>query len=155
VALAEEATEIEALLESNILYFAGLEPWSTEVGDMSILFLALEPDEPDDLTTPFIVIGQSSTLSRLSYEGAAQYLAGSGYTIHEAALVDDFDKSHLSLLVDIPVIAAESNALRCRQQFVRNRESAVIVAACAPAGRFAAKEALFTSALAAFQWFAP
>lgn len=107
------------------------------------------------MPNPFIVIGRSNTLSRLSYEGALQYLGGSDYTVLEAEMVDEFDKSHLSVLVDIPVSSDESDALRCRQQFVRSRQDAVIAAACVQAGRYAIHEALFASALAAFQWFAP
>lgn len=154
-AIPEQATEIKAIRGSSDLIFSALEPWNTEVDDMDLLFLALDPAKPIELPNPFIVVGRSNTLSRLSYEGALQYLGGSEYTVLEAEMVDDFDKSHLSVLVDIPVGADESDALRCRQQFVRIRQDAVIVAACVQAGRYAIHEVLFTSALAAFQWFAP
>jgi hypothetical protein len=94
-------------------------------------------------------------LDRLSYDGALQFLGGSDYVVRETNLVDDFDKSHLGATVDIPMSAEDLEMLRCRQQFVRGREGAVVVAACAPAGRFTSHNALFNSALASFQWFAP
>lgn len=151
----EQATEIESLATSSDLFPRALEPWNVEVDDLSIIFLAFGPEVPVDLPDPFIVIGRSDTLSRLSYEGALQYLGGSDFAIREAVVVDDFDKSHLRVLVDIPVGAGEGDALRCRQQFVRSRQDAVILAACVQASDFAVHEALFASALTAFQWLAP
>lgn len=151
----EQASEIEALTNSSDLFRSGLEPWNTEVDDMDLIFLALDPDEEIELQNPFMVVGRSNTLSRLSYDGAMKYLGGSDYAVLEFEMVDDFDKSHLSVLVDIPVGVNESDTLRCRQQFVGNRHDAVIVATCVQAGRFALHEALFASALSAFQWLAP
>jgi hypothetical protein len=151
----EEAAEIEALTASSDLFASALEPWNVEVDDLSMIFLAFGPDVPVELPIPFIVIGRSDTLSRLSYEGALQFLGGSDYAVREAELVDDYDKSHLRVVVDIPVVAGEADTLRCRQQFVRNRQDAVILAACVQASQFAVQEALFSSALTAFQWLAP
>jgi hypothetical protein len=154
-AVPEQALEILSHTESSDVFLTGLEPWYGEVDDMSVLFLALGPEEPGDLLTPFIVVGRSDVLSRLSYDGALQFLGGSDYVVRETKLVDDFDKSHVSAIVEIPMNAGELETLRCRQHFVRGREDAVVVAACAPAGRFTSHNVLFDSALASFQWFAP
>ena len=151
----EQASEIEALMQRNDLYRSGLEPWSSGVVDMSVLFLAFDPQNHSDVAAAFIVIGRSKTLSRLSYDGAQQYLESGEYPILDVAMVDDFDKSHLGVLVDIPGLSGETDTLRCKQQYVHRQEGAIVVAGCAPASQFGANETLFTYSLAGFQWFAP
>jgi hypothetical protein len=149
------AAELDALIRTEPRLRLATHPLGAETEDMRILFAAGDPLPAHDLT-PILVVAASSLLNRLTYQEAVSFLSGSDYDILGVRFIDDFDKSHVDILVDTPPVdpsgqAESAAAIRCRQQFVLGRQQSLLLSLCAPPGRFDAYTHVFDQILASFQ----
>lgn len=147
--MEEEA--FSRLVATNPTLTQATYPLGIVAEDLHILFVAAdgsgeESAELIEAPEQFVVVAQSALLNRLSTEEAlaeARAAADAGVAeLVEAEYVDNFAKSHLSLVVRIPT---ENGELPCRQQLIVGVSSNLIVAACGP------DQQLSTSILESFQ----
>jgi hypothetical protein len=153
------AAELAALLEQQPRLDLATHPFGAESDDMRILFAAGDP-LAGGTDRPFLTVAVSPLLNRLTYQEALDFLVASDYDILALRFVDDFDKSHLAILVDTPLEGTESqgqpaSAIRCQQQFVLGRRQSLLLTLCAPPDRFDAYSFTFDGILASFQHLDP
>jgi hypothetical protein len=126
------------------------QPFGLETEDMDILFAAQGP-QPGSGEPPFMIVASSPLLNRLTYDEAVAFLRNSDYDLQEVRYVDNFDKSHVSIIANTPIDEASDEAIRCRQQFVLGRDESLLASMCAPAGRYTAYANQFLEILTSFQ----
>jgi hypothetical protein len=151
----EDVAELDSLIQQQPRLRLATHPLGAETGDMRILFAAGDPLPTRDLT-PFLVVAASPLLNRLTYQEAVSFLASSGYDVLAVRFVDDFDKSHVDILVDTPLEGPDgqqegAGSIRCRQQFVLGRQQSLLLSLCSPSGRFDVSANTFDQILASFQ----
>lgn len=129
----------------------GVHPFAAEVDDLEINFLAQEENGDQNQPGPFLVVATSQVLSGLSYQEARQFLTDSEALVRGTRIVDDFDKSNLSIFVDTPLEDETGDSLRCRQQFIIGDEDAMLVAVCSPRNHYASREYQILTILESFQ----
>lgn len=140
------------LAEDDFLEKATL-PFGDAVDDLEIVFIAAEEKKIGDLPASFLVIGNSPSLSALSYEEAIQYLSLGDYQVRETNIVENFDKSNLSIYVRTPLDDEAGGSLRCRQQFIHGERDSLLVSACAPDNLYRGQEAKLLTLMESFQRF--
>jgi hypothetical protein len=145
-----DAAALQTLLESDQRYQLATHPLGAETEDQTILFAALGP-QPSTGEPPFMIVAASSLLNRLTYDEAVAFLKESDYDLEMVRYVDDFDKSHVSIIVTTPIDPSSDETIRCRQQFVLGREESLIASLCAPSARYSAYSNQFNEILANFQ----
>ncbi len=151
----DDAAQLEVLEEQQPRLRLATHPLGAETDDMDLLFAAGNPLR-GQAERPFLVVAASPLLNRLTYQEAVNFLAGSDYDILAVRFVDDFDKSHVAILVDTPLADAairsqDGQIIRCRQQFVLGQEQSLLLSLCAPAETFDAYANTFDQILASFQ----
>jgi uncharacterized OB-fold protein len=144
------AGALRKLLDGDQRYQLAAHPFGAETEDMTVSFLAQGP-QPGTGKPPFMIIANSPLLNRLTYDEAVTFLRNSDYNLQEVRFVDDFDKSHVSIIVSTPIDDATDEAIRCRQQFVLGQNESLLASMCAPAGRYTAYSNQFNEILASFQ----
>jgi len=152
---SDDVAELESLVQQQPRLRLATHPLGAETDDMRFLFAAGDPLPPRDLT-PFLVVAASPLLNRLTYQEAVSFLSGSDYDVLATRFVDDFDKSHVDILVDTPLgdLSGQqegAGSIRCRQQFVLGRRQSLLLSLCSPPGRFDAYVTAFDQVLASFQ----
>ena len=141
---------LATLAEGDDRFRLATHPLGAETDEMTILFAAEgQPDDPE--RSQFMVIASSELLNRLTYDEAVAFLLNSDYDLQEARFVDDFDKSHVSIIATTPLDDGSGSAIRCRQQFVLGRQESLLASLCAPSGRYAAYSNQFSEIMASFQ----
>jgi len=147
----EQVTTLEQHLSENEYLTLGVHPFAAEVDDLEINFLAQEENGDQNQPGPFLVVATSQVLSGLSYQEARQFLTDSEALVRGTRIVDDFDKSNLSIFVDTPLEDETGDSLRCRQQFIIGDEDAMLVAVCSPRNHYASREYQILTILESFQ----
>jgi hypothetical protein len=147
--IEDQAMAINDLLGADNKYGFGTFPFGAEVDDLKIQFIAEPSSPPGNQLSPFLVIARSRLLNRLTYEEAVDFLLTSDYRVKEARFVDNFDKSHVSIIVQTSL--AEDLELNCRQQFILGESEAMLVSLCSPSSRYQANIATFEGILESFQ----
>ncbi|MGD2078048.1 MAG: hypothetical protein PVH18_06675 [Chloroflexota bacterium] len=147
--------QLDALIGSTPRLRLATHPLGAETDDMTILFAAGDP-LPGDSQTPFLVVAASPLLNRLTYQETVDFLSSSGYDVQSVRFEDDFDKSHVGILVDTPLMDADSGdddgeTIRCRQQFVLGRKQSLLIALCAPVESYDVYNNTFDQIIASFQ----
>jgi hypothetical protein len=145
----DQPIEIEDLIASENRYFFGTYPFGAEVEDLEIQFIAEKSLPPETQSPPFLVIARSSLLNRLTYEEAIDFLLNSDYQVQEARYVENFDKSHVRIIVQTPL--NEDLELNCRQQFILGESKAMLISLCAPTSQIQENIATFEDILESFQ----
>lgn len=140
---------IKDLIAEEKTYNISTYPFGAEVADLEIQFVAETNSASTSQLLPFLVIARSSLLNRLTYEEAIDFLLKSEYQINEAKLVDDFDKSYVSIFVHTDI--DEDLDMRCWQKFIRGETEAMLVSLCAPTSRYQANINTFEEIMGSFQ----
>lgn len=148
-AFEDQQAIINELVTKDPRYLLGTHPFGAEVDDVVIRFVAVESALATNQSSPFLVVGQSRLLNRLSYEEAEEFLLKSDYQVSQASFINNFDKSHLSIFVRTE--HSEVNSLRCRQQFILGESEALLVSVCAPSSRYQVYANTFDDILSSFQ----
>ena len=148
---AEQSESLNRRLSENEFLTLGTHPFGAEVDDLKISFLAQEGNAINGTPHLFLVIANSQKLAGLSYDEAIQFLSNSDYQVRETRIVDNFDKSNLSIYVRTPLDDEQEDVLLCRQQFITGDADVMLVALCAPAGRFLGQQAQILTILESFQ----
>ena len=144
------AAALQTHLDAGERYQLASQPFGAETEDLTILFAAEGP-QPGNGEPPFMIVASSPLLNQLTYKEAVVFLLNSDYDLQQARYVDNFDKSHVSIIVNPRVDDTSGQAIRCRQQFVLGREESLLASLCAPAGRFSAYSNQFNEILTSFQ----
>lgn len=144
------ASALLTLLDSGERYQSALEPFGLETDDLAILFAAEGP-QPGSGDPPFMIVASSPLLNRLTYDEAVTFLRDSDYDLQEVRHIDDFDKSHVSIIANTPIDESSDETIRCRQQFILGREESLLASMCAPSGRYTAYSNQFLEILSSFQ----
>jgi len=149
------AEELAKLVEDQPLLRLASYPLGAEVQDLTIHFAA-GITHPGDERTPKLIIASSPLLNQLTYQEALEFLANSEYNLEQVSFVDDFDKSHLSIVVDTPLGSNALNvetgeSIRCRQQFVLGKHQSLLISLCARPSQSRANAPTFDEILASFQ----
>jgi len=156
------------LLENGRYFTSGTNPFGLETDDIEIEFLAVpisdtaafENEEQllDALftTDAFMLIGHSSRLNNLVYTDTVQYLLNSDYDNLEAELIQELDRSFLTVSVENPVETAEDfTFLQCDQQFFLGRNESLLVTLCAKDTRYTLYQRPFNEILTSFRRLYP
>ena len=151
----ETAIELAQLVEDQPVLRLASYPLGAEVQDLTVLFAASSTFVGDE-GAPLLIIAGSPLLNHLSYQEALEFLANSDYDVEQVVLVDDYDKTHLSIVVDPPIqddISGDGTdiIIRCRQQFVLGREESLLVSLCAQPTQARANAPTFDEIMASFQ----
>ena len=142
---------LDALISENQLFHLATYPFGAEVDDVRISFLAESQPTTTEQQPAFLVVALSELLNRLTYEEAINFLLSSEYQISEARFVDNFDRSHVSILVRTDVSEGDTVTIRCRQQFIHGESETMLVSLCATATRYPAYSTIFEDILGSFQ----
>ena len=145
----EQRGAIKDLIAEEKTYDISTYPFGAEVADLEIQFIAETSSASGSQLLPFLVIARSSLLNRLTYEEAIDFLLNSEYKINEVKLVDDFDKSYLSIFVHTAI--DEDLDMRCWQKFIRGETEAMLVSLCAPTSLYQANINTFEDILGSLQ----
>ncbi len=149
-AIPAEAEALESLIQGDNRLPMATHPLGAETDDMQILFAAEgQPGDPD--SSLFMVVAASDRLNLLTYDEALAFLLKDNSDLGEVRFVDNFDKSHVSIIATTPLDDSSEAAIRCRQQFVLGREVSLLASLCAPAGDYAAYGDHFDEIMASFQ----
>ncbi len=143
--------DIDNRLAASPLFLLGTYPLGAEADDLSIHFLAEAETPADGPPPPFMLVARSVLLNRLSYEEMVDFLLRSDYAISQAVFIDDFDKSHVSIITRMVIEDGPVDALRCQQQFILGEVDSMLLALCAPAGRYAIYAKTFEVIASSFQ----
>ena len=147
----DQSESFNRRLSENEFLILGTHPFGAEVDDIQINFIAQEENRVNGVPGLFFVIANSQKLAGLSYDEAVQFLSNSDYQVRKTLIVDNFDKSNLSITVQTPLNDEQGDALRCRQQFILGEADVMLAAVCAPDGRYPAQEAKILAILESFQ----
>jgi len=148
---ADQSESLDRRLSEDAYLILGTHPFGAEVDDMEIRFVAQDDNVVNDLPRLFLVVANSHVLAGLSYQEAIQFLSKSEYQVRRVEIVDNFDKSNLSISVETPLDDGEGDSLRCRQQYILGNESVLLVAVCSPEIRYPVQEHNILSILESFQ----
>jgi hypothetical protein len=146
----DNEAQIDALASENRWLIAGTVPLGNAVDDLELAFVGLGPTIGQDIIPAFMVVATSKKLNRLSYEDAEIFLDEGEFTLAELRFIDNFDRSHLSIITE-NTLENEDIQLRCQQQFVKGEESGMLVSMCAPSVRYTDHQSLFEEILNHFQ----
>jgi hypothetical protein len=147
----DQSESLDRRLSEDAYLTLGTHPFGAEVDDMEIRFIAQDENAVNELPGLFLVVANSQVLAGLSYEEAIQFLSKSEYQLRRVEIVDNFDKSNLSISVETPLDDGEGDSLRCRQQYILGNESVMLVAVCSPEIRYQAQEHNILNILDSFQ----
>lgn len=142
--------ELQAMIDGDERFRLATHPLGAEVDDLIIRFLA-HGQQLDDRHRSFMIIAGSSLLNRLTYREAVSFLSQSDYDLQEVRFVDDFDKSHVRIIVNTPLTDGSGEAIRCRQQFVLGRSESLLASLCAPENAYPALASQFDEIMTTFQ----
>lgn len=145
----DQPLAIEDLGAAGNKFTVGTYPFGAEVDDLEIQFIAEKSSPPEPQVPPFLVIARSSLLNRITYEEAIDFLLNGDYQVQEASFVDNFDKSHVRIIVRTPL--NEDLELNCRQQFILGKSEAMLFSLCAPSSQIQENIATFENILESFQ----
>ncbi len=67
--------------------------------------------------------------------------------------IDDFDRSHLSIDVEVQLDGIDEGILRCRQQFIRGDSESMLVSLCGPRRYYQNRQFEISKILDSFQGF--
>lgn len=145
------AESLRSKVEESPHFQLATHPLGAETSDLTILFVA-EGRQTSDGEGPFMTIGTSPLLNRLTYQETVSFLMNSDYDVQEVRFVDDFDKSHVSIIINTPLTGEAGRTIRCRQQFVLGREESLLASLCAPEDNYPAHSSQFDEIMATFQY---
>ncbi len=148
---AGQQTTLEQRLSKNDSITLGAYPLAAQVDDFEINFIAQEVNSDQNQPRIFLVVGTSRVLSGLSYQEARQFITESEAQVRSIRIVDDFDKSNLSIFIDTPLQEEAGDSLRCRQQFILGDEDAMLVAVCSPKIQYSSFQYQILTILESFQ----
>jgi len=148
---ADQSESLERRIGKEAYLNLGTHPFGVEADDMEISFIAQDENEVNGLPRLFLVVAKSQLLAGLSYQEAIQFLSNSEYQVRSVELVDNFDKSNLSISVVTPLDDGEGDSLRCRQQYILGNESVMLAAVCSPEIRYRAQQDKILGILESFQ----
>jgi hypothetical protein len=152
---SDHQDRLHTLVAGDKSYLAGTLPLGEAVDDLEVLFLAHSPLVSSEVTPAFMVVATSSKLNRLTYEDAITYLREGDFVLSQLQLIDNFEKSHLSIIVETASQDPSLDRLRCRQQFIRGDDLGMLATLCAPIQRYTANQATFEEIARSFQRLAP
>jgi hypothetical protein len=142
--------ELDTVLAQDQTYASGMKPLGELTTDWEIKFLARETDTIEQVESAFLIVGSSQRLKQLSPEEAMEILATNDL-VSEANLVDNFDKSHLSVIVELPLTENGDSLFLCRQQYVSGEMEAYLMSLCAPSQRYLSLETTLSEVYESFQ----
>lgn len=147
-----EATyaDFDSVLAQEKTYALGLKPLGDWATDLEIMFLARESDKFEEGAGAFLIVGRSQRLKQLSSQEAVQILTTNDL-VSETTVVDNFDKSHLSIMIELPLKENAGDLLLCRQQFVPGEMAAYLMSVCAPSQRYLGLETTLNEIYDSFQ----
>lgn len=151
----DAAAALASLVDQESRWRLATHPLGAEISDMTIVFAAGSA-LPNESQGPILVVASSPLLNGVTYQEVVNFLSNSDYDVGQVRYVDNFDKSHVSIVIDTPLDdalseAENAQAIRCRQQFVLGRQKSLLISLCAPTGRFAAFSNTFDEILESFQ----
>lgn len=147
------ADEFKEVLSRNSRFLAGTQPLGAEVADMQVTFVALDEGSGTDAGEFFLVVGLSRRLAGLTYEEAGQFLSQSDYAVRRVEYIDDFDRSHLSIDVEVQADGIDEGILRCQQQFIRGDSESMLASLCGPRRFYLNRQFEISKILDSFQGF--
>lgn len=148
----DEVPLLTELLARSPDYYGGVGPLGQAVDDLDLFFVGYQPSGEAGPQS-FLVVGRSARLNRLSYDQARSLLSGPEFPVRDIRFVDDFDKSHLSIVAE-PMAAGNSHALSCWQQFIPGLNFALLAATCS-LQQDASRIPAFNTIHSSFQRLAP
>jgi hypothetical protein len=145
--------EFAALVEATNVFHLAVLPIAAVAGDMELVFIASESDPLDKNSYPFLAVGRSAALNRVHDENLAMLIRDedTDITVHDVEVVEDFEKSHIRLDVEVNTGEGGLESIRCWQQFVGGHTDSIVVSLCAPAGEFIVNQSIFETILGSFQ----
>ena len=123
------------------------------MADMQVTFVALDEGSGTDAGEFFLVVGLSRRLAGLTYEEAGQFLSQSDYAVRRVEYIDDFDRSHLSIDVEVQADDIDEGILRCQQQFIRGDSESMLASLCGPRRFYLNRQFEISKILDSFQGF--
>lgn len=122
------ADEFDTLLSDHPILTEATAPLGTAVEDTYVIYGSGPVDETGDLETEgFLVVARSNLLNDMTPDALLALATESDMDVNNGEYVENFDKSHLSLDVDIP---DGEETLRCRQQIIPGVAYTMIVSVC-------------------------
>jgi hypothetical protein len=116
------------LLTANPLVMTVTAPLGPAMADTYAIFVGGLVDESGRLDADeFFVVARSNLLNDLTPDEMLALAGESEANLREGAYVENFDRTHLFLDVDIPL---EEGTIRCRQQIIPGVAYAMIVSVC-------------------------
>jgi hypothetical protein len=140
--LVEHSDQLRSLIAEESSFLRGTHPLGGGVDDLEFDFLAISPKRGSESTPVFMIVATSEKLNRLSYNDAAIYLDEGDFVISELIFNDNFERSHLTIVTQTE-LEPDGATLRCRQQFIKGEESAMLLALCAPSNLYTSQQTLF------------
>ncbi len=144
------ATDFAANSEGKDLFYMAILPLASQVNDMELIFIASGSGALQETAFPILAVGRSVTLNQISNKDFVG-IKEENLIIHNVSVVDNFNKSYISL--DIEMINKEKglDSMQCQQQFIRGQMDSFIVSLCAPAGEFTSYQSVFDTIFGSVQ----
>lgn len=150
-----QAEELTSQLEKSDLYQVATQPLASLANDLQIIYLSRNGNSEVGSPYAFLIIAKSILLNSLSYKEATEFFSNDPATDGAVNFVDDFAKSRLEAIVQLPQNSGddetERETLRCRQQFVLGEKESLIMALCSPSERYNTHSSSFEEINKSFQ----
>ena len=148
--LPDQGEQIAELLDERGYLIQGAYPLGSAVDDLEVIFAAQGTPEAPSGVTPFMIVAESKKLNRLEYSDASLFLDEGDFAISELKYIDDFEKSHLKIVME-QQLPDQRDTIRCRQQFIKGENLGMLMALCAPIRYYASQQAIFEEISSIFQ----